>query len=197
MDTEFSNIPEPQILIDVTNLETSYQSNQQTQSNWQDHNLSRAKSNNQSQSQCQTKNKTQSQTQSQIQSQNQAPQILLSNDNFETPSTHQILELSEKSNKFYGRKIAYCCNHCEIMLLSRNLMKEHFQPNINQNQISKTILTYGVIFNHAIYATKPNPTSWMTRLVTRWVTKCVSIASNKTFNILSTCTTPSGPAPTG
>jgi len=39
----------------------------------------------------------------------------------------------KKSNKFLKRKIAYGCNHCDIMLISQNLIKKHLQRKHEQN----------------------------------------------------------------
>jgi hypothetical protein len=40
---------------------------------------------------------------------------------------HESLEKGNTSNKFRERKVAYSCDHCDIMLISRNLMNEHLQ----------------------------------------------------------------------
>jgi hypothetical protein len=67
-------------------------------------------------------------TQNTINSINPEPSsILTSNNNSEITFINQSLEPSKKINKFLKRKVAFGCNHCDIMLISQKLIKKHLQ----------------------------------------------------------------------
>jgi len=111
--------------------------------------------------------------------------VLASNHNSETPPVNPGLELSKMNSNLKKRKIAYGCNHCDKMLLSRNLMREHLRRKHQTKPKNKTFIKfhYGIITCLVIYATKLNPTIWVMRLATLWTTNCVLIASDNTSNI--------------
>jgi len=65
--------------------------------------------------------------------------VLASNHNSEAPPVNPSLELSEMNSNLKKRKIAYGCNHCDIMLLSRNLMNEHLRRKHQTNPKNKNL----------------------------------------------------------
>jgi len=78
------------------------------------------------------------------------------NYNQESPSINLVLELPKKTNKAIHRKMAVSCNLCGVMLLSRNLMKEHLQRTHRRGQkITMVIFHFGIIANHVVFVGKP------------------------------------------